>query len=228
MRYIQPLGAAENAPYINGDESTGTEGSPIPAEAIEAPQRELISLILAGDVVPDSEKVDNVLTAVNNIIDSRTLGSFSFDRFFHAQDQKAFNVDGGFAANNGVVTRDLNTVLSNTLGLSLSSNQILVPEAGEYFIDAKAVSSDLRNTKLFIRNVTDAASVMPGLNDFGDSASVATAAATSGVISVTTPNTLLELRQYTQVSVNINDLGIQSPDPSFPSIYSDIKIWRIS
>ena len=46
MKYNPPYGVSDpNAPYINGDPSIGRAGSIPPAESIEYPQREIVSLI---------------------------------------------------------------------------------------------------------------------------------------------------------------------------------------
>ena len=45
MKYIQPLNEPANSPYSNGNPDTGAEGSIIPAQALEAPQREIVNVI---------------------------------------------------------------------------------------------------------------------------------------------------------------------------------------
>jgi hypothetical protein len=46
MKYNPPYGVADpNAPYVNGDPSVGRAGSIPPAESIEYPQREIVSVI---------------------------------------------------------------------------------------------------------------------------------------------------------------------------------------
>lgn len=55
MLYIQPYGVSDpNAPYINGNPATGTQGSIPPAASIEYPQREIVNLISDGGLVPDN------------------------------------------------------------------------------------------------------------------------------------------------------------------------------
>ena len=46
MQYNQPYGVSDpNAPYINGNPTTGTMGSIPPAASIEFPQREIVDVI---------------------------------------------------------------------------------------------------------------------------------------------------------------------------------------
>src|SRR3954469_25179972 len=52
MRYYQPYGAAANAPYVNGNPSTGIQGSIPPAEQMEHPQREIVDFITRSGLTP--------------------------------------------------------------------------------------------------------------------------------------------------------------------------------
>ena len=55
MKYWQPYGVSDpDAPYVNGNPSTGTMGSIPPAGAIEHPQREIVNVIGAAGLAPDS------------------------------------------------------------------------------------------------------------------------------------------------------------------------------
>lgn len=54
MKYQPPVGATDpDAPYINRNLGTGTQGSRVPAEAIEDPQREIINAITQSGQTPD-------------------------------------------------------------------------------------------------------------------------------------------------------------------------------
>lgn len=55
MKYVQPVGAAENAPYVGRSlASGGSAGSRVPAAAIEAPQREIVNAVSAAGLDPAS------------------------------------------------------------------------------------------------------------------------------------------------------------------------------
>jgi len=67
MRYHQPYGVTdENAPYINGDPSIARQGSIIPAEAVEFPQREAVALIEGAKLTPDDANLSQMLYAVRS------------------------------------------------------------------------------------------------------------------------------------------------------------------
>ena len=65
MKYNQPYGVSDpNAPYINGDPTTGTMGSIPPAASIEFPQREIANLISAAGLTPDNADLNQVARAI--------------------------------------------------------------------------------------------------------------------------------------------------------------------
>jgi hypothetical protein len=67
MKYVQPVGAAENAPYLDGNPSTGVEGSPVPAAAIEHPMREIIAVIQAAGLTPNANALNQLLLAIPTV-----------------------------------------------------------------------------------------------------------------------------------------------------------------
>lgn len=87
MKYNQPYGVAdENAPYINGNPSTGTMGSIPPAASIEYPQREIVNVIEAASLVPDNADLEQLAKAI--------------------QSQRLWSVDDAGTANQYNVTLD--------------------------------------------------------------------------------------------------------------------------
>lgn len=66
MRYNQPYGGSTNAPYVNGDPSAGIQGSVVPAEALEYPQRELVNLVTKSAFTPDNADLTQLAKAVQS------------------------------------------------------------------------------------------------------------------------------------------------------------------
>ena len=60
MEYNEPWGANTNDPYFNGIPSLGIEGSVIPAEAVENPQREIVRFIQQNDMLPTNEDLNQL------------------------------------------------------------------------------------------------------------------------------------------------------------------------
>ena len=68
MKYNQPYGVSDiNAPYINGNPSTGTMGSIPPAASIEFPQREIVNLIANVNIAtPDNGDLVQLAKAIQS------------------------------------------------------------------------------------------------------------------------------------------------------------------
>lgn len=66
MKYVQPIGAAANAPYIDADPGAGIEGSPVPAAAIEYPMREIMAVIAAAGIAPSDANLAQLLAALRS------------------------------------------------------------------------------------------------------------------------------------------------------------------
>jgi hypothetical protein len=67
LLYNQPYGVSDpDAPYINGNPSTGTMGSIPPAASIEHPQREIVNLIKDAALVPVSGDLHQLAKGVQS------------------------------------------------------------------------------------------------------------------------------------------------------------------
>lgn len=65
MKYNQPYGVTDpNAPYINGNPSTGQQGSIPPALSIEGPQRELHNFILKSGFTPADNDMMQLIKSI--------------------------------------------------------------------------------------------------------------------------------------------------------------------
>lgn len=72
MKYQQPVGTAENAAYIDGNPGTGSEGSAVPARAIEHPQREIVNAITHAGLSPDANDLTQLRQAIALIAAAQT------------------------------------------------------------------------------------------------------------------------------------------------------------
>lgn len=68
MDYVQPLGDAPDAPYIDGNPALDIEGSVVPAAAIEHPQREIMAVITGVSIAPDPEDLTQLRQAITKMI----------------------------------------------------------------------------------------------------------------------------------------------------------------
>ena len=76
--------------------------------------------------------------AFTGTVSGASGASLNIDNYFHAQDQKSSNTDGGTLTGGSFITRVFNTVVTNSIsGASLSSNQITLP-SGTYYVWGRA------------------------------------------------------------------------------------------
>ena len=64
MIYNPPVGGGSSDPYVTGNPATSTPGSIPPGAAIEQPQREIMSLILAAGVTPSATDMTQLAQAI--------------------------------------------------------------------------------------------------------------------------------------------------------------------
>lgn len=155
------------------------------------------------------------------------------DRFLHVRDQKASGTDGGTFTSGAWRTRDLNTVLTNTIpGASLVSNQITLP-AGTYEVDALAPhyqngSSNATIAKARIYDITGSAQLATGphtrINGSSAAGQLLSPARGRFMLAVAS---VVELQHYTTQTKNTDGFGA-AMSIGEPEIYSDVIIRRIS
>jgi len=74
MKYNPPVGGAANDPYITGDPAQGIEGSAIPGEAVEVPQREIVNVITTAGLTPDAANNTQLASAIQSLIAAALSG----------------------------------------------------------------------------------------------------------------------------------------------------------
>jgi hypothetical protein len=155
--------------------------------------------------------------------------------FFHCQDQKAYNVDGGTSIADAWTKRTLNTVIYNDIqGAELTGglDGVSLP-AGTYYVEA---------SQRLVANTT--AALLPGIfvnntlavQDVGETTQTSystggSVVRISGVVTLLTPG-VIDLRYYVGVAEATTGLGVKNStgsiaDTSLPSIYADLKIWQL-
>lgn len=73
MKYRPPIGGADNDAYVDANPSTGIEGSPVPAAAIEHPMREIVNVIKQAGLTPDQDNLGQLNEAINKIIEANSI-----------------------------------------------------------------------------------------------------------------------------------------------------------
>jgi hypothetical protein len=154
--------------------------------------------------------------------------------FFHCQDQKAYNVDGGTSIADAWTKRTLNTVITNDIqGASLASDAVSLP-AGTYYVEghAKHIAPANNPTSAIGAIFRDGVKVLQGSTSYtSNSYTLEIGVAVSGMVTLTTTG-VIDLRYYVGVSLASFGLGRSNSDgsvtdASIPSIYTDLKIWQL-
>lgn len=66
MKYNPPVGATDpDLSYLNADPAHDGEGSPVPAEAIEQPMREIVAVIEAAGLIPSNADLTQLSKAIS-------------------------------------------------------------------------------------------------------------------------------------------------------------------
>lgn len=74
MKYVQPVGAALNAAYVDANPVGGVEGSPVPAAALEHPQREIENAITAAGLAPSAGDLTQLSKAIVKLAAAYGIG----------------------------------------------------------------------------------------------------------------------------------------------------------
>ena len=148
-----------------------------------------------------------------------------FPPFLHIQDQKPQGTHGGTFTVGAWRTRDLNTVLTNTItGASLAANQITLP-AGKYYVEASAPATYVSGHTASIWDSTNSIFLLIGTNGRTNHATNAgDPSLISGIVNLNT-ETEIELRH--QCNLTRANSGFGLANNLTTEVYSDIRIWRI-
>jgi len=144
-----------------------------------------------------------------------------FNNFFHAQDQQTSGTQGG-TTSTGTNTRPLNTVVKNTLGVTLNSNIIENVLAGNYYFKAYGMSADPNATKLALYNNSDTADIKVGNSAFSGDNLMQVA---EGFFTLAATKNL-KLNHWFQTGRTTTGFGTASGSGQI-EVYADIQLWKI-
>lgn len=150
--------------------------------------------------------------------------------YLQVQDQRADGVSGGGSVS-GIQTRELNTVVANSIpGASLASNRITLP-AGAYYVQASTLAYAIgEGAQARIYDHTHSADLLIGLSigksDYGgDPVQLSHAIEVSGRVELA-ETTEIQLDLYVQAG-DADGLGLPASS-GWSEVYTNIEIWRIA
>lgn len=154
------------------------------------------------------------------------VSTIGFNNMMHVRDVKSTGTAGGTFTSGAWRTRDLNTVISNTIpGASLSANHITLP-AGTYYVSLRAPANKVDAHQIRWQNVTDSTNILFGSNAYcGSGGTYAqTDSMLFGVFTLAaTKNIELQHRCATTNASN----GFGRPTSWGDEVYSEVVIFKI-
>lgn len=164
-------------------------------------------------------------TAQDADIANVALAKMGGDAFMHVQDQKPQGTSGGNFTSGAWRTRDLNTVLTNTItGASLDSNQITLP-TGKYYVEALTRAYVVGNHVAKIYDISNSSDVFTGFSTYASETRFQEGIVSIAGIFQVGASADFEL-QHRSGFTNTNN-GFGRPCSLATEVYSDIRIWRI-
>ena len=166
----------------------------------------------------------------NTIISSDGSGSVSItgdvftSKLFHIRQESSSGTQGGSATSGSWQTRTLDTIKTNEIGGSLSSNQFTLP-SGTYFISASAPAQDVLANRIKLYNITDSSDVMFGTNSYNDASYNGMRSFLSGRFTIASSKTF-EI-QHSVVRTN-NTFGYGIGNGFAVEVYTDALIWKVA
>ncbi|MEH1779838.1 MAG: hypothetical protein V7L26_12120 [Nostoc sp.] len=164
----------------------------------------------------------------NSNLKAEVSGNGSGSAYIQLTDTRASGVVGGTATFASWTTRPINNIdHDDTSAVTLVSNEFVLP-SGIYQIEATVAFYGLFDTKLRLQNVTDATTILYGINaQFNPSAGFVGHSHLFGKFTVTA-NKSLALQYYTVSggSSSQYNYGGSVGDGS-PEKYASIDIWKV-
>jgi hypothetical protein len=138
------------------------------------------------------------------------------------QDRKPYNIVGG-AAVAGINVRQLNTIVVDTIGLTLVNNRFTLP-VGTYMIFASAICFNVRRHQILLRNVTNNTNTLLGSSEYANNSYAGSTR--SFIDDMFTINSIysFELQHFIEIAQAGNGLGLDNSTAYFDNVYASVKL----
>ena len=176
----------------------------------------------------DNPALLNAASTLQMLTGKLDIGIFNTSlQVLHVRDEKPSTSEGGTFTSGAWRTRDLNTVVINTIpDASLTNNQVTLP-AGTYDLYAIAPAYRVDGHKAVIYNVTTGENIAIGTPQYMNTSFHGVTWSTIIKRVTFTESTILELRHRAGTTQSSNGFGVNYNEGSV-SIYSILNIRRVS
>ena len=131
MKYVPPVGGAADDPHVTGNRVAGVEGTEVPGEAIEHPQREIVHVIKQAGLKPSGTVLTQLHQAILALCPGVPASTIIWVPLLTAP-------SGYFKANGAAVSRtayaDLFTAIGTTFGVGDGSTIFNLPDLRGEFV----------------------------------------------------------------------------------------------
>ena len=199
------------------------------SDSFDTAQASQLEMELGTETASRVMSPEGVAQAVAALENAPVTNTLSVGNLFHIQDQKPSNTDGGTFTANVWQTRDLTTVLTNTIvGASLSSNQVTLP-AGTYYIEAWGDAVKVNRNQTRIYNISDSVVLLTGSNGYAPTANASPSGSRISGTFTLASGKVIELRHRCQTTAITDGLGIDvgSQFTTDYELYAELKIWKV-
>jgi len=140
------------------------------------------------------------------------------------QDRKPYNVSSSQSSVIGMNTRNLNTILHDTIGITLINNRFTIPP-GFYHIYANGIAWGITNHQIRIQNITQNTTTALGSSEYAtNSYNACTRSFVDDVFSLASTSTF-ELQHFASiVQTHQFTFGPANGTAYFDNVYSSIKL----
>tara|TARA_R100001509_G_C4752737_1_gene176963 strand:- start:82 stop:639 length:558 start_codon:yes stop_codon:yes gene_type:complete len=180
---------------------------------------------LPAGAFADSAITSSKINLANTFAFTGTVSGTPYDAsHFHVRQESTSGTQGGNATSGSWEVRTLNTVVTNQINGSLSSNQFTIP-AGTYQIYASAPAQDVLAHRIKLYNVTDTSDVLFGTNCYVDGGNDGNTSFISGRFTIASSKAF-EIRH--RVNRTNNTFGHGVANGFAVEIYTDVQLWKVA
>lgn len=169
---------------------------------------------------------EEVIVQIQRTGDKGDTGAAAINPAAKFSDRKSSGASGGTNVV-GEQVRTLNTTDYNTLGATLSGNQVTLP-AGTYDITGRAPAHNVGYHRATLYNVSDSAVVLIGSSEYSaPTASVQTSSEFSGRLVLASAKTF-SVRHYTSQVTNTTGLGNAVSGSGLNETFTELNITKVA
>lgn len=178
----------------------------------------------------DAAAIATRISAIEATLSNDLEGSFT-TRYLQVQDQKAQGAVGGTPVLDVYNTRDLNTVLFNTIpGVVVAANRISL-SAGIYYISARSPNYRGDRSRLRLRNMTSNETLLLGTNTQAISSGSYVCeeeAAMSGRFVLSAPAQVEIQQVFTAAGGGNTTMGCPVSATGENEVYTNVELWKLT